>query len=120
VKIGDIKEGGKDTAWTAEDGTTITLDQLLADTKSVPVKKISIEQLKKRLLNWKDDPQEWERVKSVDMTYPPIVLMSGSEVDMIIDGNHRIQKAIQLGYEEIDAKLISLDKLSAEYEKVFG
>jgi len=46
--------------------------------------------------------------------------MSGSEVDMIVDGNHRIQKAIQLGYKQIDAKLISLDKLPAKYKKVFS
>ena len=110
----------RNTAWTAQNGTTIALEQLLADTQLSPVKRISIEQLKKRLVNWKDDVQEWERVKYVDITYPPIVLISDSEVDMIVDGHHRIHKAIQLGYKEIDAKLISLDELPAEYEKVFG
>ena len=109
-----------ETTWSSEDGVTITLDQLLADTRLVSVKKINVEKLTKRLLNWSNDPKEWERVKSVDITYPPIVLMSGSEIDTIIDGNHRIQKMIQLGYKEIDAKLISLDELPAGYEKVFG
>jgi ribosomal protein S2 len=46
--------------------------------------------------------------------------MDGNEVDMIIDGNHRVQKAIQLGYDTIDAKLISLDNLPDEYKQVFS
>jgi hypothetical protein len=108
------------TTWSSEDGVTITLDQLLADTQSVSVKKINVEKLAEKVLNWNDDPREWEKVKSVDLSYPPIVLMSGSDVTRIIDGNHRVQKVIQLGYKEIDAKLISLDKLPIEYEKVFG
>jgi len=122
VKITDIAEaGGVDTKWQSEDGSvTITLQQLLDDIKTVPVKKIEIEKLKKRLLNWSDDPKEWDKVKSVDMTYPPIILMDGNEVDMIIDGNHRVQKAIQLGYDTIDAKLISLNNLPDEYKQVFS
>ena len=110
----------EDTSWTSEDGVTITFDQLLTDTKSVPVGKIKIEQLKKKLLNWEDDPQEWKKVKSVSMIYPPIVLMSGTKVDIIIDGHHRIQKAIQLGYKEIYAKLISLDELPEKYKEIFS
>jgi len=118
MKIFEIAESGRNTSWSVTDGTTITLDQLLSDIESVPVKKIKIENLKKKLLNWNNDPKEWERVKSVDMTDPPIILMSGSEVDMIVDGNHRIQKAIQLGYDQIDAKLIFLDKLPAKYIEI--
>jgi len=122
MKINEITEsGGLDTKWQSEDGSvTITLQELLNDIKTVPVKKIEIEKLKKRLLNWSNDPKEWEKVKSVDMTYPPIVLMDGSEVDMIVDGNHRVQKAIQLGYETIDAKLISLNDLPEKYKLVFS
>ena len=122
MKITEITEaGGLDTKWQSEDGSvTITLQQLLDDIKTVPVKKIEIEKLKKRLLNWSDDPKEWDKVKSVDMTYPPIILMDGNEVDMIIDGNHRVQKAIQLGYDTIDAKLISLNNLPDEYKQVFS
>ena len=122
MKIKEITEsGGLDTKWQSEDGSvTITLQELLNDIKTVPVKKIEIEKLKKRLLNWSNDPKEWEKVKSVDMTYPPIILMDGSEVDMIVDGNHRVQKAIQLGYETIDAKLISLNDLPEKYKLVFS
>jgi len=122
MKINEITEsGGLDTKWQSEDGSvTITLQELLNDIKTVSVKKIEIEKLKKRLLNWRNDPKEWEKVKSVDMTYPPIILMDGSEVNMIVDGNHRVQKAIQLGYETIDAKLISLDDLPEKYKLVFS
>jgi hypothetical protein len=122
MNIKEITEaGGLDTKWQSEDGSvTITLQQLLDDIKTVPVKKIEIGKLKKRLLNWGNNPEEWEKVKSVDMTYPPIILMNGNQVDMIVDGNHRVQKAIQMGYNTIDAKLISLNNLPNKYKKVFS
>ena len=122
MNIQEITEaGGLNTKWQSEDGSvTITLQQLLNDIKTVPVKKIEIEKLKKRLLNWGNNPEEWEKVKSVDMTYPPIILMNGNQVDMIVDGNHRVQKAIQMGYNTIDAKLISLNNLPNKYKKVFS
>jgi hypothetical protein len=122
MNIKEITEaGGLDTKWQSEDGSvTITLQQLLNDIKTVPVKKIEIEKLKKRLLNWGNNPEEWDKVKSVDMTYPPIILMNGNQVDMIVDGNHRVQKAIQMGYNTIDAKLISLNNLPNKYKKVFS
>jgi hypothetical protein len=107
-----------DTKWTAEDGTTVTLDQLLSDIEHVPVKKIDVQRLRHKLLDWNNDPHEWKRVKTVDTSYPPIIVMSGLTVDIIIDGNHRIQKLIQLGYKEIDAKLISLNELPEVYKKI--
>jgi hypothetical protein len=108
------------TLWSSEDGVTITLDQLLADTQLASVKKINVEKLAEKVLNWNDDPREWKKVKSVDLSYPPIVLMSGSEVTRIIDGNHRVQKAIQLGYKEINIKAVCLDELPIYYKKIFG
>jgi len=104
------------TFWSVEDGTTVTLEQLLADTRLMPVKRISTERLKERLINSYDQ----QRIKEADLTYPPIVLVSDSKVDKIIDGNHRVQKAIRLGYKEIDAKPVTLEQLPSVYKKVFN
>jgi len=104
------------TFWSVEDGTTVNLEQLLEDTRLMPVKKISTEKLKERLINSYDQ----QRIKESDLTYPPIVLMSGSKINKIIDGNHRIQKSIRLGYKEIDAKLVTLDQLPSVYNKIFN
>jgi hypothetical protein len=52
------------TFWSVEDGTTVTLEQLLADTRLMPVKKISTERLKERLINSYDQ----QRIKEADLT----------------------------------------------------
>jgi len=107
------------TTWQAN-GETITLRELCAVIEEVPIRKISIEQLEDKLLYWDNDSVEIEKIENVDLSYPIIVLMRDAKVERIVDGNHRIHKAKQKEYHEIDAKIIDLHDLPNRYRKVFS
>lgn len=112
-----IKEELNNTSWETEDGK-VTLTQLLDATKDIPVENIPLEKLKPFLLKW-DDKKELIRIDKVDLTYPILVFVKGNKFLTIIDGNHRVHKAIQQGEKEIKGKLIEIDKLPERIRKVF-
>jgi ParB-like chromosome segregation protein Spo0J len=55
-----------------------------------------------------------------DLKYPIIITYSNGKYDMIIDGNHRLHKAVELGDDNIQAKVLDLSKVSDEWLGVFG
>ena len=111
---------GLDTEWLCENsGARVSLRELLEYTQSIPAQKTAIDTLKPRLLNWPKKSREWQRVRSVDISCPDIVLKHGTTVYRIIDGHHRIHKALLLGWNSIDAKLVSSHTLPQRYRCVF-
>jgi hypothetical protein len=113
-----IKEELNNTSWETEDGK-VTLTDLLDATKDIPVKNIPLEKLKPFLLKWDGDEKELIRVDKVDLTYPILVFVKGNKFLTIIDGNHRVHKAIKQGEKEIKGKLIQIDELPEDIRKVF-
>ena len=63
-----------------------------------------------------------ERVAAANLEFPIIVVKSGGQYKYVLDGNHRLQKAINQKAESIKAKILDLDnpKTPDVFKKMFG
>ena len=63
-----------------------------------------------------------ERVAAASLEYPIIVVKSGGQYRSVLDGNHRLQKAIDEKIESIKAKILDLDNPETPevFKKMFG
>jgi ParB-like chromosome segregation protein Spo0J len=114
-------EGLHDTSWENNEGDRITLMDLLNATENIPVQKISVKQLKPHLLSWDGDEEEIKKIEKSDLQYPILIFVEddGSFIS-IIDGHHRVQKAVRKGLDTIKAKIIPINSLPKNIRKVFG
>jgi len=55
----------------------------------------------------------FKRIKNVDLKYPIIVATKKGQYDTIIDGHHRILKAIQSNLSVIKISVVNLDAFSS-------
>ena len=116
-----LEEGGEDTSWTDEEGNKITLQDILDLTKAIPQKDYPTEKLAKIVLNWDNNPEEIERIEQVEVSkqYPILIMVDErGEIQWILDGNHRAQKALQSKSKTIPAKLIKPSNLDAKAKKI--
>ena len=62
-----------------------------------------------------------ERVKTASLEYPIVVIKRDSNIDYVLDGNHRLQKAKDLGKEFIKVSVLDLDnpRIPEEFLKMF-
>lgn len=107
---------GKETFWEVEsDGQTIriTLDDIidLLDNGF----EIDPNSIKHLLIDTKRDKK---RINSVDLNYPIILLKSKGDIVSILDGQHRILKAIE-DKVNIKARVLDLDTAPDEFKMVF-
>jgi len=108
-----IIEDWRDTSWENDDEkVTIgdVVDYLGDDTVDVNVSKLS-QQLPPLPIRGA------ERVAAASLEYPIIVVKKGGQYRYVIDGNHRLQKAIDNKIESIKAKILDLD--NSETPEVF-
>jgi len=120
-KIFEAELGGANTAWEDEKGNKVTLQDILDMTKSIPQKDYPTEKLAKIVLNWDDNPEEVERIEQVKVSkqYPILIMVDeAGEIQWILDGNHRAQKALRSKSKTIPAKLIKPSNLDAKAKKV--
>ncbi len=118
--MGVINEGLHDTSWENEEGDKITLMDLLNATEDIPVRNVSVEELKPHLLSWDGDEDEVRKIESADLQYPILIFVNdeGGFIT-IIDGHHRAQKAARRGLETIKAKVIPINSLPKDIRRVF-
>ena len=118
--MGVINEGLRDTSWQNDEGDKVTLMDLLNATKDIPVKKISVNKIKSKLLTWDDDEDEVKKIESADLQYPILIFVNDEgKFISIIDGHHRAQKAVRHKLKTIKAKLIPINSLPKDMRKVF-
>ena len=118
--MGVINEGLRDTSWQNDEGDKVTLMDLLNATKDIPVKKISVNKIKSKLLTWDDDEDEVKKIESADLQYPILIFVNDDgKFISIIDGHHRAQKAVRHKLKTIKAKLIPINSLPKDMRKVF-
>ena len=118
--MGITNEGLHDTSWENEEGDKITLMDLLNVTEDIPVKKISVDDLKPHLLTWNGDENEIRKIEKADLRYPILIFVTDKgEFISIIDGHHRAQKAVKKGMKTIKAKLIPINSLPKDIRRVF-
>ena len=124
----DTHPGYEDTTWS--DGeVTITmqdvenkLTELKAPVISIPVEDITHLDIHTRHKPNKT-PEEvkstYDRAMKADLKYPIIITKYNGEYDMILDGNHRLHKAVEIGEDRIQAKVLDLSK-TPDWLSVFG
>ena len=114
-----ITEDWRDTSWETDDeNVTIgeVVDYLGDETVDINVLELS-QQLPRSLTT--TNP---ERKASANLDYPIIVIKSGGQYQSVLDGNHRLQKAIDQGVENIKAKILDLtaDETPTKFKRMFG
>ena len=117
-----MAEGGAETSWS-DDTETITLQDILEITKHIKQINLPInDNLKSKLLHWDGNPEEIERINHViASTQFPILIMvdEQGQIEYILDGNHRLHKAIRSQEKTIPAKLIKPSDLNDKAKRVF-
>lgn len=113
----DQPEGtGRETFWEVEnDGETIrlTLDDVLDYLDNgVEMDPKEVEHL---LIDSERDPS---RVEASDLKYPVILLSSDGEIKSILDGQHRVVKALQ-NDEMIRVRILDLDTAPDKFNKIY-
>ena len=118
-----VAEGDAETSWSNDTGT-ITLQDILELTKHIKQINLPInDNLKSKLLHWEGNPEEIERVNQVTVSNQfPILIMvdEQGQIAWILDGNHRLHKAIQSQAKTIPAKLIKPSNLNDKAKKIFN
>ena len=122
--------GYADTTWSDVDGkTTVTmqdvedkLTELKASVISIPVEDIKHLDIHTRHKPNKTPEQvksTYDRAMKADLKYPIIITNYNGKYDMILDGNHRLHKAIETGENNIRARVLDLSK-TPDWLGVFG
>jgi hypothetical protein len=126
----DAHPGYEDTTWTDADGRlTITMQDVekkLTDIQS-PVISIPIKEIAHLDIHARHKPNKtpeevkstYDRAMKADLLYPIIITKNNGRYDMILDGNHRLHKAVEIGEDNIKAKVLDLSKVP-EWMSVFG
>ena len=118
----NVAEGGAETSWS--DGTEkITLQDILELTKHIKQINLPInDNLKSKLIHWDGNPEEIERINQVTVSnqFPILIIVDEQgQIEFILDGNHRLHKAIQSQAKTIPAKLIKPSDLSDQAKRIF-
>lgn len=117
----EMKGGLHDTSWENEKGDKVTLVDLLNATEDIPVKNVSVEKLKPKLLSWDGDDEEIAKIEKADLQYPILIFVDDNNKFLsIIDGHHRAQKAVRNKLKSIKAKIIPVNTLPNKFKRVFG
>lgn len=103
-----LGENWKDTSWEDDDGK-ITIGDII-DYIGDNVRNISVVDLQNKLKSQLDKvTKDEERIMKADLNYPIILVQKDGEFSYVLDGNHRLAKAIMTGEEYIKAKVLYLD-----------
>ena len=118
-KVEEDEEEGLDTSW--EDGDLkVTIKEVLKylDDNKVNVEEVSTDKLKPILIAGPRDPK---RVQAADLKYPVIVVVDESgKYKSILDGNHRVEKAINDDIPTVAACELDLQDAPKEYKELFN
>jgi hypothetical protein len=116
----EMTEGLHDTSWENDEGDKITLIDLLNATEDIPVKEISLNKIKSKLLTWDGNDEEIAKIEKADLQYPILIFVDdNNKFISIIDGHHRARKALRKGLKKIRAKIIPINSLPKNIRKVF-
>ncbi len=104
-----LESSWEETSWET-DTEKITIQDVLSHvddkTYDIPVKHI-LDTLGDSFTIVKKD---LDRILKADLNYPIIIVKKKGELSYILDGNHRMKKAIEIGADTIKSKILDLDK----------
>ena len=107
---------GKKTFWEIEKDNEvirITLDDVYNYLDNVV--EIDPNEIKDLLIDVERDPK---RVEAADLSYPIVVTKLNGKYNNIIDGQHRVVKALRDGLR-IKSRVLDLDDVPEEFKLVF-
>jgi len=114
----------KETSWTNEiDGKeeTITIQQIQDYLKNQPIIEIPVAEIEDLCIHKdKDDEETKLRSEKSDLSFPIIISKDlDGKYNMILDGHHRLLKAINTNQDTIKAKVLDLREAPEKYKKMF-
>ena len=118
-----ITEDWRDTSWE-DDGEKITIgdvDDYLGD-KTIDIVPSDV---RDQVLKSRGKPRlpttSQDRIDKADLSFPIIVAMEGGEYISVLDGNHRLQRAVDEN-KPLEAKVLDLDDTNTpeNFKKMFG
>ena len=113
-----ITEDWRDTSWK-NDEDEVTIGEVVGylGDKTVDINVLKLSQQLPPL-----PTRGAERVAAASLEYPIIVVKRDGQYQYVLDGNHRLQKAIDEEIESIKAKILDLDnpETPERFKKMFG
>ena len=115
----------EETSWSMDiDGEekTITIHEIQDFLKNSPIIDIKVNDIKDKCIHLtKTDKETYLRSQKSDLKYP-IIICKGldGKWGMILDGHHRLKKAIDNDIDIIKAKVLDLKNSPDLYKKMFG
>ena len=115
----DEEVKGLDTSW--EDGDLkVTIKEVLKylDDNDVPVKEVSTDKLKSILIA---NNRDAKRVQAADLKYPAVVVVDmKGKYKSILDGNHRVDKAISNDIPTVKVRELDLRDAPEDWKELFN
>jgi hypothetical protein len=118
-----LNEDWRDTSWE-DDDEKVTIGQVV-DYLGDETVNVNVSDLSQQLPEL--PTRGAARVAAANLDYPIIVVKSGGQYKYVLDGNHRLQKAIDEGVETIKAKVLDLSdpepkdpKTLEKFKRMFG
>ena len=113
-----ITEDWRDTSWeNDEDKVTLgEIDDFLGD-ETIDINVLELSDQIPALPTRSD-----QRIEAASLDFPIIVVKKDGQFKYVLDGNHRLQKAINQGVETIKAKIldVSAEETPERFRKMFG
>jgi hypothetical protein len=120
-----ITEDWRDTSWK-DDGEEVTIGEVF-DYLGDETINIKVSELSQQIPSLFDDEYRQSdkgktRISAADLNYPIIITKSGGRYKSVLDGNHRLQRAIDEKVEIIKAKILDLDNSETPevFKRMFG
>ena len=106
----------EETHWMLEDGTKLTIHDVneYMDRNNIDVVDIPVVDIKNLCI-----ATDLKRSENSDLKYPIIITTNGGEYGMLLDGHHRLLKAINNNIVNIKARILELDDAPVEYKNLF-
>ena len=105
-----------ETYWMLDDGTKLTINDVndYLDNHNIDVIDIPVVDIENLCI-----ATDVNRSENSDLSYPIIITTNGGEYGMLLDGHHRLLKAINSGIINIKARVLELNDAPIEYKKLF-
>ena len=118
IQSDEYSKSGAETYWQLEDGTRVTLNQIMKflDDETVPIVEIPTSQLKHLLIDVERNPA---RIEAANLNFPIIISKYKNKYYTILDGQHRLVKSIKNKIKKIKCRVLDLENCPTEFKKVF-
>ena len=94
------------TFWEDEKGNRVTIQDVLSALQDEPIVSLEVEPL----IQLSNVIIEQHRKESADLSFPIIAVEQDGEIQFILDGHHRLQKAVDENRTHVLAKVMRVNQ----------